>query len=260
MFMQSFHKASTVLRTLKTLSIEAPKEALEALATYNRVTSMPAPEANTTAAAHKILNGEDPTEALAQATGATLFEQARDQAKDLAERQVIDAVRTNADLIMAQVRDTIFTPAIESLTAAAKIIAPHTDLGISVGQKDIRAVEAIMNADTAAKQIEQLIKLREDLYPNPAGRTHGPMFSRAAGYTKQREAFDVNHGYIPRDANEWLTVIQAGAEPWFPTYSEYKELDAEHQQSNPILDQRAANDAAAKAARQAESARMRSNN
>lgn len=220
--------ATKALTLLNTLGVKAPADTLKAHANVSRIAALSAPAADTSAAAAQILKGEDPTEALAQASGAALFDQARTQARKLAERQVVATMQANADTIMQKVRAEVYTPAIKALTDAAELIKPGTDAQALVEQKRLPQLQALMNADTAAEQLKTVMHLRENLYPNPAGRTAGRTFRTAAAFANEKNAFDVVHGFVPESADEWLKVIQAGSTPWLPTLTEYEALDAQH--------------------------------
>lgn len=225
----NYRFTSKAIDLIHALGLELPADAAAAKANVARITALIPPAADTSDAAAKILNGEDPTDALAKASGATLYNQAKAQALRAAERQVHQAVHGGADAILKQVRDAVYTPAITTLTGAAKLIQPGTDPSVLVAEKRIKELEAVMNADTAAEKLKTVMKLREALYPHPDGPTAGGLtFRTAAAFAKEKDAFDVVHGYVPESVDEWLKVIQAGSTPWLPTLTEYKDLAAEH--------------------------------
>ncbi|MGO2081646.1 hypothetical protein ACTXM3_15710 [Glutamicibacter arilaitensis] len=203
-------------RLLNTYNLDAPKELLVGLiATLTEakkhVDSLVAEihGQGLDAAAHAVLNGENPEEHLMRfvAWNQTIGG-LQQRVEALARENFLQLVNDNADNLTHQIGEKLFFPTLAELTA---LIEEHPgkqwNLDVAVSSKDFAHAALIESNAHIAMKLHDACQLRALLYTHDA-------FTDEAAYMAE-PGFK---GAIATDSLQWwATVLDQGLTIWFPT-------------------------------------------
>lgn len=171
-----------------------------------------------TTAANQVIDGEDPSEALAlhtawEPTGAALLQAVR---KQLDIRKA-EAVNNAAENIILALREKVFEPNLERLLDLSDDVVPGDTVDAAIRQEQYDKVAKIKEAERAARALTQLDTLRKMMHPGA--------FHWTAAFTREADGLEVvEDSTTPGGLGWWLTLIAGGATLHYPTLSEALKL------------------------------------
>lgn len=169
-------------------------------------------------AAQAVIRGEDPAEHLILAAAWNLRPGLAQKITESGRQAYADTLNTNADKIIKALNKQIIQPALKTMQ---KLDTEHPDeiwnLEAAARMQDFPQAQRIKEHANLLRNVEVAYKIRAALHPDA--------YDTDAAWALEPGLLTHIGEPQPEKLSWWMQALNADFTPWFPTVSEWEELD-----------------------------------